>query len=437
MRKLKVKWKVLLLAVSCFAVCFGAGVKQIESFKNGYVTASAETSYNVSELTVHLHSTAGNANSNNTTLWLFGTGDTSDAWADYTCVSGDGIKLNGEAATVRVQDFSGGLYLSFDAVNVGDVISIGGTFVNEARATKYVLPNSSFIWAGTGSGWFGHAEAYTDAQLAKYDTVTIHRLGLGTEKVIEGTYDGSGLSYKIDENNTSTGIKFRFGYNSANTAAGELAIRLRGGEWEGFHFQIMEGVIRDINGEWLAVPLESDIDWDIEFGAIDTADNTKVWIYIKLNGVIVTTKTLEKTSYSAYTTKSVSIYAGNIAKTTLAVAYETSDIGALTVHSNNGTAGVLYLAREDGKALPVENWEKLFTADSADNFKVNGVNATLNEMKSTPDGMYLKFNDVSVGDILSIGGTFTSVDYGAKYVIAESKFKYEAVFPQSIIRISL
>ena len=427
MRKLKAKWATLLVALSCFAVCLGVGVTTIEPPKNSIVTASAETTYteyNVSDLIVHVHSTAGNPNSNNTSLWLFGTGDTSEAWADYTCVSGDGIKLNGEAATVRVQDFSGGLYLSFDAVNVGDVISIGGTFVNEARATKYVLPNSSFIWAGTGSGWFGHAEAYTDAQLAKYDTVTIHRLGLGTEKVIEGTYDGSGLSYKIDENNTSTGIKFRFGYNSTNTAAGELAIRLRGGEWEGFHFQIIEGVIRDINGEWLAVPLKSDIDWDIEFGAIDTADNTKVWIYIKLNGVIVTTKTLEKTSYSAYTTKSVSIYAGNIAKTTLAVAYETSDIGALTVHSNNGTAGVLYLAREDGKALPVENWEKLFTADSADNFKVNGVNATLNEMKSTPDGLYLSFGALSAGDIISFGGVFTGVDYGAKYVIEDSSFKW-------------
>ena len=34
---------------------------------------------------------------------------------------------------------------------MGDVISIGGTFVNEARAIKYNIPKSAFQW--NGSGW--------------------------------------------------------------------------------------------------------------------------------------------------------------------------------------------------------------------------------------------------------------------------------------------
>ena len=436
MINLKAKWKALLLTVSCFFVCLGIGVATVDKPLSTGVTATAETTYTeytVNALTVHSHSTFGNSLANNTTLWLNGTGDVSDAWADYTCVSGSGVKLNGEAAEIRVQDFNGGLYLSFAAVNTGDVISIGGTFTCEDQAIKYIISNRSFIW--TGSGWFGCAETYTDAQLAEYDTVTIHRLGLGTEKVINGdVFEGEGLSYKTntpDENNSSAGVKFRFGYNSVDTSAGEIALRLRGGAWEGFHFRISEGYIRDINGDWLSVPLANNVNYNIELGAIDTKDGANVWVYIKINGVLCTTKTVAKASYSAFTTKSISIHANPGTKATLSVAYETQNIGELDLHGNSrptGGAGaannVLYLQRKGDKALPVENWDYLFTADSASNFKVNGENATLAEMKSTPAGLYLAFNGVNAGDVVSISGNFTGVDYGAKYVIEESLFKW-------------
>ena len=90
MKKQKTKLAVLFLALSCAAVGIGAGTIASVNASKPNVTASAETTYteyNVSNLTVHLHSTAGNPNSNNTSLWLFGTGDTSDAWADYTYVN--------------------------------------------------------------------------------------------------------------------------------------------------------------------------------------------------------------------------------------------------------------------------------------------------------------------------------------------------------------
>ena len=90
--------------------------------------------------------------------------------------------------------------------------------------------------------------------------------------------------------------------------------------------------------------------------------------------------------------------------------YTTHEMGALQLHVNSkpiGAAGgqhsAIYLERADGEALPVQTWDVAFVAENAENFKINGENATF-EMKSTDAGLYINFGrdlDRAVGPVVA------------------------------------
>ncbi len=110
------------------------------------------------------------------------------------------------------------------------------------------------------------------------------------------------------------------------------------------------------------------------------------------------------------------------------IEYTTDEIGSLELHTNSVNGGaknlnnVLYLQRVDGLELPIKDWETLFAYESGDGFKVNGETATLNEMKSTPDGLYFAFASLNANDVVSIAGLYVCDAKAEKYVIEESKF---------------
>ena len=382
MRNLKAKWKALLLAVSCFAVCFGAGVKQIESFKNGDVTANAETTYteyNVSELNVHVHSTAARPDvANASSLWLFGTGDTSDAWADYTYVSGEGIKLNGEAITARVQDFSGGLYLSFDAVNVGDVISIGGTFVNETRAIKYNIPKSSFKW--NGAGW----EAYVEYTEYNVENLTVH---------VHST------ASRPDVANASS--LWLSGTSDTSDA------------WADYTYVSGEGI--KLNGEAITARVQ-----DFHSGLYLSFDAVNVGDVISIGGVFANSDRAIK--YNITERK----FQWNGSGWEGFVEYTTHELGVIEPNSNSATVGAGsarpdHLYTMEVSKLPVQDWEAPFVLDSGYGVKINGEAVASFEIKSTDGGLWFGLSGVKTNDVISICGTFKNEKHAVKYVIEESK----------------
>ncbi|MBO5479871.1 MAG: hypothetical protein J6A63_01595, partial [Clostridia bacterium] len=399
---------------------------------NGSEWVAIYDEYTVSDLIVHEHSTAARPDvANASSLWLFGTGDASDKWAEYTCESGTGVQLNGAAASIKVQDFGGGLYLSFAEVNEDDVITIGGTFVNHARLTRYII-NTDYHFKWNGSGWVAYVPSvayttytvgkvaidngssasgvylkredgnafaivdstwaaklafepnsgagaklndtkltdiaipgsiyvnvgaakkgdvlifggtfynddlkvkyvvteskfvwsgsswvsyYAESELAVYDVVTLVDLGLGIEKAVEGVYDGSQNTYTASAENTTGSVKFRFQVNSVDTENGAVAIRLRGSEWSGVRFEITEGVIRTWNetANSQRIPLSNDTDYVVELGALDVLNSGYIWVYIKIDGVLMASEMLLKTeisdtdgaAYGTYNTNAVSLY---------------------------------------------------------------------------------------------------------------------------------
>ena len=231
-------------------------------------------------------------------------------WPWFVYESGAGLKVNGESAALTggipnaVQDTNGGLYFQFDGVNVGDVVSISGTFINAELALRYVIPETKFVW--TGSTWRTH---YDENELAIYDVVTLVDIQLDETVVLEGVFDKSQSRYTASAENTTGSVAFRFGFNSVNTKNGEMAIRLRGGDWFGFYFQIIDGIIKDNMGAGLSANLESNVDYIVEIGAIDLGDGSGIWLYIKLNDKFVTSNTLAKTDENrAWSNSWVSLY---------------------------------------------------------------------------------------------------------------------------------
>ena len=223
--------------------------------------------------------------------------------------------MNGKAASINSENIKlpGDFFFKMNKAAVkGDVLVIDGTYYNKDKAVKLVFEDCQLQF--NGSAWIS---LYTDSALAAYDTISIFDLGLGSEQVISDTTDPETetvlYSYFGNNKNTTGSVKFRFGYNSTNTATGCIDIRIRGGAWEGYRFRILEGRVEYL--ESINVALSNNTDYVIELGAIDILDSDKVLIYIAINGAVMCDTTVGKNS--AYTTSCVSIYAENIATTTL------------------------------------------------------------------------------------------------------------------------
>ncbi len=345
------------------------------------------TEYKADDLIVHVHSTAGNANSNNTTLWLYGTGDTSDAWAYYTHESGAGIKINGESAAVNVQDFSGGLYLKDFSVNVGDVISIGGTFVNDERATKYIIAERYFQW--NGSGWTAYVPP------VEYTEYTISNLQVADTSMEGGAYCANNvLSLKMDGGATVNDWPW-FVYESGVgfTVNGESAA-LTGG---------IANAVQDMNGGLYFQFAEVNSGDIVSIGGVFSNEDLGLRYNIPESKFIWNGTAWEK--YVEYTTYELGVIEPNTNSSTFGVASARCD--------HLYTAGIA--------SLPVQDWESPFVLESGYGVQVNGEECIYYEIKSTDGGLWFGLFNIQAGDVVSICGTFKNVKHAAKYVIEESK----------------
>lgn len=237
--------------------------------------------------------------------------------------SGIGITLNDEQIDMGDIKIPGTIYAGLGTTAAkGDVLKIGGIFYNANLHVKYDVQESAFVWNGTV--W---TSDYSDSELAEFDTISITDLGWGLTKELEGTQDYSNLSYTSSAQNTTGSVVFRFGYNSANVGAGCIDIRLRGSAWDGMQFRILENRVELVNS--IQTALSNNTDYVIEIGAIDTADNSQIWVYIKVDGVLMASKMIANNEFHA---SHVSIYASGIAATTFT---DTDHIQITYKHTNN------------------------------------------------------------------------------------------------------
>ena len=354
--------------------------------------------YNVSELIVHMHSVAGNENANNTTLWLYGTGDNSDAWAYYTCESGVGVLLNGEALSCNVQDFGGGLYIKDFSVSAGDVITIGGTFVNEERATKYIIPESKFTW--DGSGW----SVYTPPVV--YVEYTISNLQVANTSMAGGAYVSNSVLSLTMEGGATTSDWPWFIYESG---AGFKV----NGESAALTGNIANGV-QDTNGGLY-----------FQFAGVNSGD------VVSIGGTFVNKElglkyVIEETAF---------IWKGTtwVSEKEDSIVYDTYEVGTLNFSQLYPNKNMADFARADGQDFVLKGepggdklWNTVFSVreDSGVGVTVNGV--MVNATVKFPLLMFVELPAVpNEDDVLVIGGTFYNAELAVEYVVTESTFIYD------------
>ncbi|MBR2385551.1 MAG: hypothetical protein IKA99_08105, partial [Clostridia bacterium] len=210
----------------------------------------------------------------------------------------------------------------------GDKVVIAGAFFSEELNVKYIVEESTFFWSG--AAWID--VMYKDEDLVKYDVVSLSDLGLGLTLDIPGgaVVNRTDSFYNQSVGNVMGSVKFRFGYNSTDSNAGAIDIRLRGTAWEGVHFNISwSQIFYDGN----SFTFSNNTDYVIELGAIDLLDGTGTWVYVSVDGVFVISKKVDL-SATSFNTNRVSLHVNDeVAKTTL------SDVDhvAVTYVSTSGT----------------------------------------------------------------------------------------------------
>ncbi|MBE7078386.1 MAG: hypothetical protein E7380_00805 [Clostridiales bacterium] len=318
--------------------------------------------HNLGVMTLHTNSKNSNAQSGQLYLNQESGAALPYPDADWNTIfvyeSGDGLRKNGNPYTLsEMKSTNVGLFLGFAGVSVGDMVSISGTFVSngtglcESLNVKYVISESKFVW--NGSVWMPYLEGYEDEDLEFYDVVTMLDLSLGHSETIAAAWDRAGSTYTPSAVNTTGSVKFRFGIQGSNLDAGGLDIRLRGSAWDGIQFKIAWKQIfavyqyKETNDSYV---LSNGTYYVIELGAIDLKDGENIWIYAKVDGMLVLSDTKPKTStngetgaeFGTYTNPSVSLSAdGGWASAPLTltdpdhviVTYMTSE-GTITEYAN-------------------------------------------------------------------------------------------------------
>ena len=305
------------------------------------------------------------------------------SWAyEFTYESGANVKKNGNVIHYTMKSVGSNVFLEFDSVNAGDVVSIGGTFVCASQDVRYAIKESYFKW--DGSSW-DVGGAYVKTEL---DTAEVS-----------------------DENNGRNGFFVDMPQNVGVTSWSDV-LTLKTGNGFMLNGEAVSGAYIKPIGTQLYVDVEN---MPVHSGDVLTVEGTYTCTVDGVTAEIVFNNTMTlKWNGMMWVTDTAKTYT----------------IGTLVLHVNSSVGGasglnnVLYLQRADGEALPVLSWDYVFTYESGDGFRVNDEQQTPSVMKSTGDGFYLAFDALSTGDVASFGGSFLCETLGVRYVVKESYFDW-------------
>ena len=126
--------------------------------------------YQIGEIVVHANSKNGTGSTNDHQLYT-ARADGEElplvdaSWTHkFELEEGTGVLVNSEELPFEMKSTDAGLFFGFGAVEIGDVVTIGGTFVCETASMKYVIEESKFVW--WGDAWAEYVE-YTTYELGK------------------------------------------------------------------------------------------------------------------------------------------------------------------------------------------------------------------------------------------------------------------------------
>lgn len=338
------------------------------------------TTYDLDAMVVHASSAnAGSATTKADNLYLAradaGWIPVNSSSVAFTYESGANVKKNGSVISYTMKSVGGNVFLEFDSVSEGDIISIGGTFVCESQNTRYAIKDSYFKW--DGSAWTESDAHYTQTIA---DNANIEM-------------DGASNFYLA------------------------LPTKLVFGDWSAFTLQSGDGITlntKKIDGAVLKATGDNVY--------VETASQPIEGDLLMIDGTYTLTKD-GTTEEIVFAKTQVFTYNGSQWEISLA---SLCDLGSMTVASPSYNGGDstrhdhLYL--NSAVTLPVQSWENedAFTFERGDGLKVNGNPVAIYEIKSTNAGFWMSFEGVNNGDVVTLSGSFINNSY--RYLISESTF---------------
>ena len=393
MKKQTKKLAITLLTVGCASLCVGGSFVAKEFTAPNAIVASAETTYTINKFD------GGTGSSTSSVVYAYcdtKTWNGHESWPAFTFVegSGSGFTWNGgDAFTPTAFKWAGQDFY----IELGKTATAGDYFVLDGKfyvGDEYVVFSNCAL-KYNGSAW----ETFT-ATATNYTTYNLGALLLHGNSNVGAAKD---LCNQLHLRRADEGTIPNFGWENEFKLASGTGVKVNG--------KPIEYKVKSPDGDLLF----------IEFAALNTGDVLTVGGTFVYDAQAV--KYVVEDSHFKWTGTGWEVY-------TPPVEDKTYNIGTLDYHVNSSTGAArdlndaLYLKRVDGEALPVLDWDVRFAHESGDGLKINGQAADLLEMKSTPDGLYLKFDPLNAGDVVSISGTFVCEAKSVKYIIEESFFQW-------------
>ena len=291
---------------------------------------------------------------------------------------GDGLKVNGNPVTINeIKSIGAELWMGFTGVNVGDVVTLSGTFVNTTYKARYVIEESTFVWLGN---------KWVDS--STYTLQTVSGVISTRDSNAGGVYlacAGENEKFKVTDGSWSQALTFAEGSGVGVTlegqqlAVGNQDIKIPNDLYVGLGATANVGDILVIGGTFYSDALK----------VVYTIPETKFWW---LDGKWTT--------------------------------YDQQEVGK--VSAINSSASVLNLCPSDGSKFTKTDgsWGEILTflAGSGAGITLRGEQLAVgNQDIKIPNDLYVGLGTAAnVGDILVIGGTFYNANLAVQYIIEET-----------------
>ena len=347
--------------------------------------------------------------------------DGNGGWsAVFFAKDGVGVTLNGTPIKVGSMKMPNSMFINIGvAPQVGDVLTVGGTFYNTGsarldngtysyfQAIQFVVTETSFTW--NGSAWVVNEtpEVPEEDPTKDFTAYNVTKVGANRDSKanVVYIYTVEGDTLPKDQGGWDVVCTFKAGSGAGLKLNGETLtttdIKLPGDMYIGLGKEAAVGDVFTIDG----VFYNADKQFKLVFNNCQVQWDGTSW-----------------TTYEGGETPD------NPDTPDTPVA-GTTNVGALVVHSHSSgatsnapSAKNVYLTAKNGTKFPVTDWASRFTfeAGSGVGVTVNGQAVSFTMISATKDQLYITLeNEVNAGDELTIGGTFVDAN-GVKYVIDES-----------------
>ena len=329
--------------------------------------------------------------------------------AKFVLESGDGWKVNGEKAEFgALVSSNSGLYINVASANVqvGDVLTVSGTFTYAGGMAKYVIEECGFVWNGTA--W----EEKVEYETHEVGSLIFAKWTEGSNHIYLARADGQRYAIPQDGNG---------GWSAIFLAKDGVGVTLNG-------TPIKVGSMKMPNSMFINIGVAPKVGDVLTVGG--TFYNTGsarldngTYTYFQAIQFVVTETSFTWNGSAWVVNETPEVPEEDPTKDF--TAYNVTKVGA----NRDSKANVVYIYTVEGDALPKDQggWDVVctFKAGSGAGLKLNGETLTTTDIK-LPGDMYIGLGkEAAVGDVFTIDGVFYNAEKQFKLVFNNCQVQWD------------